>query len=274
MLGEHRIRVGAHDVRVVSRLGAEASEALPLLLFNGIGAAAEVLTPLLEAFPGPLLTYDLPGVGQSRAAVPPLTMRGHAEIAQSVLTSFGVSRCHVMGISWGGSLAQQFALQFPERTAALVLAATSTGVFSFPPRPSVLLRMSTPARYYSRRLMRRLAGELYGGDFRTGAGLLDAHLERLTAPPLIGYGAQLLAMAFWTSAWSLHRIKAPTLVMAGVDDPIVPLANARYLASGIPGARLSTYDCGHLFVLTRLPRVVAEVQAFLDAAATHYTSPA
>ena len=64
----------------------------------------------------------------------------------------------------------------------------------------------------------------------------------------------------------LHEIKQPTLVMAGDDDPIVPLVNARLLTRLIPNARLEIFDCGHLFLLTRLERSVASIEAFLSGA--------
>ena len=84
------------------------------------------------------------------------------------------------------------------------------------------------------------------------------------APPSIaGYLNQLWALAGWTSVHWLHQIKQPTLVMAGDDDPIIPLVNARLLARLIPNASLDIFDCGHLFLLTRLDRSVASIEGFL-----------
>jgi poly(3-hydroxyoctanoate) depolymerase len=75
-------------------------------------------------------------------------------------------------------------------------------------------------------------------------------------------------LAGWTSVHWLHLIRQPTLVMAGDDDPIVPMVNARLLARLIPNARLEVFDCGHLFLLTRLQRSVAVIEAFLAEGGT------
>jgi pimeloyl-ACP methyl ester carboxylesterase len=72
----------------------------------------------------------------------------------------------------------------------------------------------------------------------------------MVAPTMRGYASQLYALAGWSSLLWLHRLRQPTLVMAGADDPLVPLPNAWILARRIPDARLEVFDCGHLFLLT------------------------
>jgi len=73
-------------------------------------------------------------------------------------------------------------------------------------------------------------------------------------------------LAGWTSVHWLHELKQPTLVMAGDDDPIIPLVNARLLTRLLPDARLEIFDCGHLFLLTRLDRSAVSIEAFLTGA--------
>jgi pimeloyl-ACP methyl ester carboxylesterase len=80
---------------------------------------------------------------------------------------------------------------------------------------------------------------------------------------MLGYFGQLFALTGWTSLFWLHRVEAPGLVLAGRDDPIIPLVNARLLANRLPDATLRTYDCGHLFILTRLQQVVEDIDEFL-----------
>ena len=188
---------------------------------------------------------------------------GYAQLARELLDDLGIDKVHAMGISWGGGLAQQFTRQFPERVERLVLAATSTGHLMVPPRPSVMLRMATPLRYLSAGYFKSIAGAIYGGDFRTDSVLTERHARRMAPPSIAGYLNQLWALACWTSVHWLHQIKQPTLVMAGDDDPIIPLVNARLLARLIPNARLDIFDCGHLFLLTRLDRSVASIEGFL-----------
>jgi poly(3-hydroxyalkanoate) depolymerase len=190
-------------------------------------------------------------------------MREHADTALRLLDLLNVERCHVMGISWGGALAQQFTRQYPRRVEKLILAATSTGQLMLPPKLSVVLRMATPLRYFSPRFLHRVAGDIYGGDFRHDPAKAAGILGRMSPPSLRGYLGQVYALAGWTSLFWLHRLETPTLVLAGRDDPIVPLANARMLATRMPDASLQVYNCGHLFVLTRLDQVVADIARFL-----------
>jgi poly(3-hydroxyalkanoate) depolymerase len=248
----------------------ERAEGSPLLIFNGIGASAQILEPLMHGLDRiRTLTFDLPGIGASPLS--PLLRRlpGFARLACEVLDAFDIPRAHVMGISWGGGLAQQFAMQHPDRVDRLVLAATSTGHLMVPGSPAVWMRMATPLRYLSAGYLRRVAGDLYGGDFRHDPHARERLVRRMAPPSLLGYLNQLYALAGWTSLHWLHRLRQPTLVLAGSDDPIVPLVNARILAARIPGAELEVLDCGHLFILTRLPRTVELIERFLLQSGTH-----
>ena len=261
MITEQYHDIGGHRLRVVGEFSCEVP---PLLIFNGIGASAGLLRPLMLRLNVPAITFDLPGVGASRPSLVPRRMSDLARLAARVLDALGIESCHVMGISWGGGLAQQFARQYPQRVHRLVLAATSTGHVMVPPMPSVMLRMATPLRYLSATHFVKIAGDIYGGDFRQDPARSKEHAKHMTPPSITGYIGQLYALAGWTSLFWLHEIKAPALVMAGTDDPIIPLANARILANRLPDSRLFTYDCGHLFMLTRVERVARDIDAFLD----------
>jgi poly(3-hydroxyalkanoate) depolymerase len=253
--------IDGHRLRVVTELDRSGT---PLLIFNGIGASAGILHPLFVNLRVPVLTFDLPGIGGSSTSLLPRRLSQFANLAHRVLDELGIARVHVMGISWGGGLAQQFARQFPDTTDRLVLAATSTGAVMIPPKLTVMARMATPLRYLSAGYFRRIAGDIYGGDFRRDDVLAEHHARRMSPPSVIGYLGQLYALSGWTSLFWLHRIEAPVLIMAGEDDPIIPVANARILHRQIPNAELSLFDCGHLFVLTRIERVCRELDAFLS----------
>jgi pimeloyl-ACP methyl ester carboxylesterase len=133
-----------------------------------------------------------------------------------------------------------------------------------PARPSVLWKMATPRRFISKRYARRIAGEIYGGDFRRDSGLVDTHLKHVRWQSRLGYYLQLTAAWGWTSVHYLHRIRQPTLVMAGADDPLVPLINARLMHALLPRGELRVFDCGHLFLLTRPRESVDAIAEFLD----------
>src|SRR5215468_2325648 len=109
----------------------------PLLLFNGIGANIELAAPFLEALDGAAITFDVPGVGGSPAPMMPYRPRSLARLAARLLDQLGYDEVDVLGVSWGGTLAQQFAFQHSARCRRLVLAATSPGHLMVPGRLSV-----------------------------------------------------------------------------------------------------------------------------------------
>jgi poly(3-hydroxyalkanoate) depolymerase len=258
------IRVGTTSVSEPRR---------PLLLFNGIGASIELVVPFTEAMRRegiPSVVFDIPGVGGSERTLMPYRFSDLAKLADLVLDERGIhGSVDVLGVSWGGALAQQFAKDFPERCSRLVLAATSAGAIMVPGRPEAILKMVSPRRYSDPDFMARAAGRLYGGDLRDDPGLSDLLLRGMKPPSKIGYVLQLLAGAGWTSIHWLHRLRQPVLVMIGQHDPIVPPINGRILASLLPNARLVEIDCGHLFLVTRPDEAAAIIAAFLrDAPAT------
>jgi poly(3-hydroxyalkanoate) depolymerase len=243
--------------------------ALPLLLFNGIGANIEVVLPFIEAMPDrEIVIFDMPGTGGSPRSWVPRRFGGLARLTARFLDRLGYPRVDVAGVSWGGALAQQFARQYPRRCRRLVLAATSAGAVMVPAKLSVLAQLVTPKRYLSREYMRRAAPEIYGGELRDHPELVQEHSGRITPPSTQGYLYQLLAGMGWTSLWWLHRLRQPTLILAGSDDRLVPPINARLLALLVPNNSLHIIPGGgHLFMLHRLDVVVPLVATFLEAAA-------
>ena len=258
------LALGQQKIRVATCRLEDNSGRTPLLIFNGIGASAELLEPLLLELKRPALTFDMPGIGGSSLAILPRRMSHFAKLTADILDALNIPSAHVLGVSWGGGLAQQFAYQYEDRCVGLILASTSTGHLMVPPSPSVLFRMATPLRYYSSSYFKRVAGDIYGGDFRNNEKLAVKHAKVMAPPTISGYLFQLFAAMGWTSLFWLHRLKQATLVMAGNDDPIVRLVNARILANRIPNATLKVFDCGHLFILTRLEEAVKSINEFLS----------
>ena len=267
MTGIHRepftITVDGQELHVAVRPGNNTET--PLLICNGIGANLELLDSFVDALAGlEVIRFDAPGTGASPAPALPYRFRGLAHLVAGMLDTLGYEQVDVMGISWGGALAQQFAHSHPERCRRLVLAATSAGVVMVPGRPSVLAKMISPRRYSDREAMQAMAPELYGGEFRTDPDLVRRFWQHVQAHEAqIGYFWQLFAASGWTSIFWLHRLKQPTLVLVGEDDPIVPPINGRLLAKRIPNARLESLPCGHLFVFTYTHQTAALVQEFL-----------
>jgi poly(3-hydroxyalkanoate) depolymerase len=255
------VRIGAQLLRVGRRAGA----GVPLLLFNGIGGNIELLSPLAQRMHGrELITFDIPGVGHSPLPARPYRLRQVAQLGVRVLAHFGHDRADVLGVSWGGAVAQQFARSFASHCRRLVLCATAPGAVMVPARPSVLLKMATPRRYMSREYARAVAGDIYGGDFRRDPALAAALFKHVRWQSRLGYYLQLGAAWGWTSIHWLHRLRQPTLILAGRDDPLVPAANAELMRRLIPASELRTFDCGHLFLVTRVAESVRVIEEFLD----------
>ena len=257
------LHLGGQTLRVGHQ--TEKGIGIPLLLFNGIGGNIELLEPIAGWMPQrEMITFDIPGVGHSPLPELPYRLNGIAGLATQVLDHFGHTQTDVLGVSWGGAVAQQFARSHPERCRRLILCATSTGTIMVPSNPLVALKLATPLRFTNKRYARRVAGEIYGGDFRRSPDLAIETFKHIKCQTRLGYYLQLAAAAGWTSVHWLHRLQQPTLVMAGNDDPLVPLLNARVMHALIPHSEMKVFDCGHLFLVTRAKEAALAINEFLD----------
>lgn len=145
-----------------------------------------------------------------------------------------------------------------------MLVATATGALMIPPNPAVLLKIATPRRHRDARYARAVAGEIYGGSLRGRPDLVERLLPAsLHQGSVRGYLYQLLATMGWTSLVMLPRIGQQALVLAGNDDPIIPLINARIMARLLPNATLHIYDEGHLGILIKAGELADVVSGFL-----------
>jgi len=261
------LRVGGRALRIAVREGTPGWP--PLLLCNGIGASLELLQPFVDALDPRrgVIRFDMPGIGGSPAPVIPYHLAASAALLSGLLDQLGYRQADVLGISWGGGLAQQFALSRPDRVRRLVLVATGPGTLMVPGHPGVLVRMLTPRRHRDPGYAARIAGELYGGSVRQDPALARDLLHATTRlGPARGYYYQLISGIGWTSLPRLPKLRQPTLILAGDDDPIIPLVNARIMHRLIPGSELHIYHGGHLELVAGAERIAPVVEAFLDAA--------
>jgi len=236
----------------------------PLLLINGIGGSIEVLRPFAEQFPETeVIAFDAPGTGASATPVTPLRMPGFAKLVAGMLTQLGYRQVDVLGVSWGGALAQQFAHSFPGRCRRLILAATSTGLFAVPGDPRALWRLMWSSRFDDAESIVKHADTIYGGVFRKNPECAREHMSEIVPPRTLGYLGQLYAIWGWTSIHWLYTVKQPTLIMVGSDDPLVPSINGRIMKVLIPDAELVELDCGHLFLVTQAELAVPIIHRFL-----------
>jgi poly(3-hydroxyalkanoate) depolymerase len=258
------VAVGGQLVRVAVRPGDGTRT--PLLLANGIGASLELLQPFVDAL-DPLIEvvrFDIPGIGGSPLPRLPYRLPALARLVARLLDRLGHPTVDVLGVSWGGGLAQQFALCHRRRCRRLVLVATSTGALMVPGRLTALGRMATPRRYLDPDYAERIAADLYGGTVRSDPARARELLDgRTRVGPRCGYLYQLAAGAGWTSLPFLPLIRQPTLLLAGDDDPIIPLVNADVMRRLLPDAELHVYHGGHLGLVTEAPELAPVVDRFL-----------
>ena len=269
LMNEHAMRssyvsIGRQRIRVMVENEGAGN---PLLLINGIGATGDLFEPLREHLGDrETIAFDAPGVGGSPAAIYPPTMRSIARLIAGLIHELGHDSVDVLGLSWGGALAQELARRHPDRVRRLILTATMSGWTSMPGRPAAVSILMSPARYYSTDYLRRVAPTLYGGIIAERPKLLAEHarLREARPPTTVGYMWQLSALRRWTSLPWLHRLRQRTLVLAGDDDPIIPLINAKVIAGRITDGRLHVVEGGgHLFLFTRAEEMAEIIKDFL-----------
>jgi poly(3-hydroxyalkanoate) depolymerase len=248
------------------RVRVRAGHGVPLVLCNGIGASLEVLDPLVAHLDRDttVVRFDVPGTGVSADSPVPYGFPYLATVLGRLLKRLGLSGpVDVLGFSWGGALAQQFAFQNPVRCRRLILVATATGALMVPGKPSVLAKMLSRRRFVDHDHGAALTGALYGGGARADPSGMKRHFDRQrTVGSRKAYLYQLLAGSVWTSVFALPLIRQDTLIVAGIDDPIIPVANARIMAGLLPHATVHLHPGGHMDLITNAAELAPVIEAF------------
>ncbi|MDQ1681035.1 MAG: hypothetical protein QOI42_1894 [Frankiaceae bacterium] len=244
----------------------------PLLLITGFAVSSAVMEPLVDLYGTRLrcVAYDHPGSGRSSKRTVPLSTAALAASATRVLDELGIAAAHVAGVSMGGIVAQELALRFPHRVRGLILMGTNpSGLLS--PRADPRKVATAAAGIVSGSLRRRrlwLGPAVFSRGFLAREpDLAEALLRSVTdhpAPPW-GIAGQLCATGFHDRVADLHRIRAPTLVLHGERDILVPVSNAHRLAEAIPDADLHVFPgVGHAFEYERLDETFSVICDWLD----------
>ena len=254
---EQIMQAGGTTLRVAIRPGTGTGP--PLLLCNGVGMRLEALRPFVDALDPAIevIRFDAPGTGGSQLPSLPYRFTTLALLLREMLHNLGHQQADVLGISWGGGLAQQFALLNPRLCLRLILVATATGPQTMvPPNPLPPVK----------NLILRRWGDLWGGTAKTDPDALARALHKARISPLsMGFLYQHTAALGFTTLPLLPLIRQRTLVLTGDQDPIIPLANGRILAAGIPHATLHVYHGGHVELVTRPGLLTPLITSFLAA---------
>jgi pimeloyl-ACP methyl ester carboxylesterase len=227
----------------------------PLLLIMGMsGTALHWGEPFLERLRGDfeVIAYDHRGVGESSRLEGPVTIAQLAQDASGLLSALELDSAHVLGVSMGGMIAQELALAHPEQVRTLTLGCTyAGGLTSTQTDPAVLQRLGAAMMSGDRPLALRTGWEAnVSRPFAENADAYTAFLaiaeRRAVAVPVVM--AQLQACMAHDTAERLGGVAAPTLVIHGTEDEMLPVENGRLIASLIPGSSLEILDgTGHMF---------------------------
>jgi len=256
-------KVGNQKLRTAIWSGVDKGygKRTPLLFFNGIGANLEIAQAFADTFTGrDIITFDMPGVGGSPDPVMPYRPWWVAKAAKQILIENGYDKVDVLGVSWGGGPAQQFAWQNAKMTKRLVLCATTTGVTMVPGKPKAISKMMSPKRYIDRDFLAKNFETLYGDSADEGVNEFSINM---TPPSVKGYLYQLGAMAGYSTLPFIRRIKAKSLILMGGQDHIVPVANGTILKYMLKRSELKILKgAGHLFILTRRDKTIELIRDF------------
>ncbi|MEO8466203.1 MAG: alpha/beta fold hydrolase [Gammaproteobacteria bacterium] len=248
---------------------ADSGEGEPLLLVSGLGCDADMWAPFMQEFAGRrIIRFDAPGTGRSSSPLLPVSIADLADLTATVLDTCDVTSADVIGFSYGGTIAQQFAFDHPDRVRRLVLAATTCGLGSLPGSMQAMAVLANTLRFYSPTYFDQMVPSLFGGVTGRNSNANPNDMIKLTtsAPSSYAYAMQVLGAAGWTSLPFLDQIRHETLVINGDDDPLVSVANAQMLAQRIPRAQLEIVaQAGHLFLWDDAVNLAPRISRFVNA---------
>jgi 3-oxoadipate enol-lactonase len=263
-------RITAGDISINYAMHGSGT---PLLLINGFGGSSagwrpEFVAGLARSFQ--VIAFDNRGTGQSDKPDAPTSIAQMADDAAALLDALNVRRAHVMGISMGGMIAQEMVLRHPAQVLGLVLGCTNCGApNSVPASQETVNLLMIPEGMDPREAARRAWPSGFTPEFiAANQEFLEAQLDRTLAypTPLETRTRQMMAIREWNSHDRLEQVSAPTLVITGDRDVLIPPDNSRIISERIAGSRLHIIpDAAHVFPSSHPNETVEAVTSFLQA---------
>jgi 3-oxoadipate enol-lactonase len=249
----------------------EQGSGAPLLLIMGLGWTSHAwyrTRPLLNQRYR-TIALDNRGVGQSDAPPGPYSIPQMASDAAAVLGDAKVNAAHVFGVSMGGMIAQEFALQYPQKVRSLILGCTAAGGPEAVRADQAALQVLMTRGANPDEFTKAISPFIY--DRGTPAKRIeeDTEIRRKWYPTGDAYFAQLQAIMAWEAYTRIAQITRPTLVIHGENDLLVPPENGKMIAARIPGAKLVLIpNASHIFVTDQAEAAHTAILDFLGAQAT------
>jgi len=262
--------VVSKDAKIYYEVKGEGS---PLVLVEGLGYAVWMWVMQVDDLSRDfkLIMFDNRGVGKSDKPPYPYTMDLFAEDLKAVLDVNNVERAHILGVSMGGMIAQQFAFKYPSRVKSLILVATHHGGKDVvPPSREIMEVMFGPPpphikdekELYMWKMSYALSKKWYDENRNIVERLVELRLAE-PQPPEAYLNQASAAFAFDASA-KVSEITAPTLIIHGSDDPVVPIENAHSLHRKISSSSLIIFKgAWHLVHVERAPLFNNAVRVFV-----------
>lgn len=210
----------------------------PVVFSNSLGSTHRMWDPQLAAFEEHyrVVRYDTRGHGQSPVPEGPYTIDDLADDLVALLDTLGIERAHLVGLSLGGMTAMRVAARHPERVVRLALLCTATHL---PPTSGWTERAATVRAHGTGAVAESVVARWFTPEFCTAhPDRRSAYEQMVAATPAEGYAASCEAIAALDLRDDLTRITAPTLAIAGTDDPATPPDRLAEIAAGLPDARL------------------------------------
>jgi 3-oxoadipate enol-lactonase len=242
-----------------------------VLFFNGSGATLKSTALLIGALAKTctVLAHDQRGLGETSVPDGPYTMAQYAQDGAALLDHVGWDTCAIVGISFGGMVAQEFAVSYPQRVEKLVLLCTSAGGdagSSYPLHELGALPAEERAARITTLTDTRFTPE-WLATHPDDAAMVTMRNEQATVPKsketIKGEMLQLGARISHDVSDRLHLVTAPTFVTAGRFDGIAPIENSEEIVKRLPNATLSIYEGGHIFTAQDRQAIV-DIRTFLS----------
>ena len=262
-------RVKVNDINIYYEVHGDG---YPLIMIMGLSANLDWWDPpLMEAMSSKFKTFIFDNRGAGRTDKPEIdySVKMFADDTAGLMDALNIQRAHVLGISMGGMIAQEFVLKYPEKVEKLVLCATNCGYSkSVPPSSEVLELMARDFEGMEpEEVIKDMISLLFTEDFiKNNPNTIELFRESaLKAPiPASAYKRQLDAILKYDTCRRIKKMNTPTLIMHGKKDILVPPQNGEVLAKRIPRAKLSLFDnSGHALFSHETEKVIKTLLEFL-----------
>lgn len=247
-------------------------EGEPVLLVMGFGSGKELWQPQIDDLSRDhrLIALDNRGVGESELGNEPLTMRVFARDLLRLIDELKEEKVHLVGVSMGGMISQEFAIRYPERLRSLTLIATHPGGLHVFPKPMGLYYFSKAFRGSASQRLKAMRSMLYPQEYVDSIGeeALAERMRKMMGPatPMETIRAHFLAIVRHRTVSRLHKISAPTLIVRPIKDILVNPAASLTLHRRIRGSKLLEIPgSGHGLLFQSADEVNAALRAHFAA---------